>query len=58
MHPKDISKFDQAAQHIVDNLPPLLWNLFMSCQDQGFTEEQSMRIILKYTELIRETPED
>lgn len=48
MDNKQRSEFDQAAAFLGDSFPGVWHRLFVSCQDKGFTEEQSFRLVQTY----------
>lgn len=50
--PKELADADQAFKLIVETTPPHLWQYYRACVDSGFTDDQSMRILLKHMETI------
>lgn len=48
--PELVSEVDGGFKAMSDMLPPHWWSMYIGCLDQGFTEEQAMRLLLKYIE--------
>lgn len=46
--PKDVAEVDQANKWIESTLPGHWWRIFTACREEGFDDEQSLRILLKY----------
>ena len=40
-----ISEFDQAAAQFADSYPPMHWRMYKNYLEEGFTEEQALRLV-------------
>lgn len=45
MDPKDQARFDQVVKGMSDTLPLMCWSLFSSLKEQGFTEDQAIKLV-------------
>jgi hypothetical protein len=48
--PEMVSELDGGFKAMSDMLPPHWGSIYKGCLTEGFTEEQAMRLLLKYIE--------
>jgi len=41
-------ELDQACAEIRDTMPGLWWALYTGCKEQGFTDDQSLKLVIGF----------
>ena len=45
---KAMADWSQAIAGLTEMCPPMWWGLFKGCKEQGFTDEQAMRLVIAF----------
>jgi hypothetical protein len=48
MNPDEIRKYDESSTLITDTIPPMLWNFFTKCKDEGFASSEALTLTAQF----------